>query len=159
MRQCLLRFLEAPDLMQEELWAPIATILKLDAREVDAIRLARQSRSAWCALILSDPTSLARTHPALHALLADRVVPALAAVGAAIGQGAGVAWQMAARQQQQWQGEGAAPAAAAPVADVAQPREGAPAGTSISHALSALKDVGAEWRLSLSPAPQTRTKS
>ena len=40
--------------MEEELWTPIATILKLQAAEVETIRRARQTKSAWCAMVLSD---------------------------------------------------------------------------------------------------------
>lgn len=55
LRECLLRFLSAPgDGMEEELWTPIATILKLQAAEVETIRRARQTKSAWCAVALSD---------------------------------------------------------------------------------------------------------
>jgi hypothetical protein len=55
LRECLLRFLGAPgDGMEEELWTPIATILKLQAAEVETIRRARQTQSAWCAVALSD---------------------------------------------------------------------------------------------------------
>ena len=40
--------------MEEELWTPIATILKLQVAEVETIRRARQTKSAWCAVGLSD---------------------------------------------------------------------------------------------------------
>ena len=40
--------------MEEELWTPIATILKLQAAEVETIRRARQTKSAWCAMVPSD---------------------------------------------------------------------------------------------------------
>jgi hypothetical protein len=47
--------LSAPgDGMEEELWTPIATLLKLQAAEVETIRRARQTKSAWCAMTLSD---------------------------------------------------------------------------------------------------------
>jgi hypothetical protein len=100
--------------MEEELWTPIATLLKLQAAEVETIRRARQTKSAWCAMtlsdfrlpacllaylltcllayflflftrcamILSDPTSLAQTHPALHALLAQLAAASLEAAAA-----------------------------------------------------------------------------
>ena len=78
LRACVLRLLEASDVNDEEIWVPLAAGVRLDEAEMGRIRLARRSTTAFCLAALSDPTSIADSHPALHAFLL-----ALAGIGSA----------------------------------------------------------------------------
>ena len=69
----------------------------LATKYVERIRLARQTQSAACLALLSDPTSLARTHPAVHGCMLNAASGAVTLGSGALQLGTSLWAQLAAR--------------------------------------------------------------
>lgn len=106
LRSTLVALLTAPEVNDEALWSPLAVSLRLDEEEVDRIRIARRTTLMCCVALLSDPTSIAQSHPNLHNLL----MLAAAAAGSAGAASAALARSATAAAMSRLAGEQAAAA-------------------------------------------------